>query len=98
MRSFKEELARFLDKYALPPLTKKRPDGWPHFLHLYAQVVEDIPLVVTDAAAVHISHVVVHFGSAPEDVGGEVLFQVTWRIHDRNGQSGSVFVINSFSR
>lgn len=99
MRSFEEELSRFLKTYHLPPLTKNRPDdGWAHFLHLYAQVIEDIPLVVTDATAVHISHVVVHFSPTREDVGGEALFTVTWTSHDKNGQSGDIFVINSFSR
>jgi hypothetical protein len=112
MRSFEEDLSRFLDDYGLPPLTKNRPDGWPHFLHLYAGVVEDIPLVVSlpaagkkqkakqgaaDGAPKHISHVVVHFDQAREIVGREVLFRVTWTIHDKNGQSGSIFIFNSFS-
>ena len=47
MRSFKKELARFLTAYNLPSLTKNRPDGWPHFLHLYTKVIEDIPLMVS---------------------------------------------------
>src|SRR5258707_14981348 len=34
MRSFEKELSQFLGGYGLPPLTKKRPDGWPRFLHL----------------------------------------------------------------
>jgi hypothetical protein len=101
MRSFEEELAGFLETYGLPPLTKKRTDGWPHFLHLYANVIEDIPLVVTDTSATgpkHISHVVVHIEQALQDVGGEVLFKVGWTTHDKNGQSGEIFVINSFTR
>lgn len=101
MKSFKEELSRFLETYGLPPLTKKRPDGWPHFLHLYAEVIEDIPLVVTDTTATgpkHISHVVVHFEEVREDVGGEALFKLTWTVHDKNGQAGSIFIINSFAR
>lgn len=100
MRSFEEELFRFLEAYGLPTLEKKRPDGWTRFLHLYARVIEDIPLVVTDAGAngpQHISHVVVHLDEAPQKVGGEVLFKVTWTIHDKNGQSGEIFVINSFT-
>lgn len=47
MHSFEEELQNFLAVYKLPPLTKKRSDGWTHFLHLYSKVIEDIPLVVT---------------------------------------------------
>jgi hypothetical protein len=109
MRPFKEELSRFLDDYGLPPLTRNRPDGWPHFLHLYARVIEDIPLMVAlpavkkkakqetvDGAPEHISRVVVHFRPARDKVAGERLFEVTWRIHDKNGQSGSISVIHSF--
>ena len=117
MRSFEEELSRFLNDYDLPPLTKRRPDGWTHFLHLYIRVIEDIPLVVslpaerkkkpgkqraTPDAPKHISRVVVHLQPAQETVqyGGEeeVFFKVIWAIHDKNGQSGSVFVINSFTQ
>ena len=101
MRSFEEELSGFLETYGLPPLTRKRPDGWPHFLHLYANVIEDIPLVVTDTTATgpkHISHVVVHFEQARQDVGGEVLFKVGWTTHDKNGHCSKIFVINSFAK
>ncbi len=101
MKSFEDELSRFLQAYDLPPLTKCRPDGWPHFVHSYAKVIEDIPLVVRDTSAngpQNISHVVVHFDEAPQDVEGEALFRVTWTSHDKNGQSGKIFVINSFTR
>jgi hypothetical protein len=101
MRSFEKELSQFLETHDLPPLTKKRPDGWTHFLHLYAKVIEDIPLVVTDTSATgpkHVSKVIVHIKEAPVDVEGEALFQVTWTIHDKNGQSGDIFIINSFTR
>jgi hypothetical protein len=47
MESFHKELDKFLAKYKLPPLTMHRTDGWAHFLHLYAKVVEDIPLSVS---------------------------------------------------
>jgi hypothetical protein len=103
MRSFEQELSQFLATYGLPPLTNNRPDGWAHFLHLYAKVVEDIPLVVSSpAVAKHITHVTVHFDQAREvltvnDGESEVLYRVTWAIHDKNGQAGSIFVINSFS-
>jgi hypothetical protein len=92
MRSFKEELFQFLEDYRLPPLKK-----WTHFLHLYAKVIEDIPLVVTDASAQHISQVTVQVQLTPEPLKGHRLFQVTWRIHGKDGGSGSIFVINSYS-
>ena len=113
MESFEKELAEFLVAYDLPPLTKNRPDGWPYFLHLYARVVEDIPLMVSLPAAgkkkktkpgapKHISHITVHFEQAKETLkhpqGEEVLFKVTWRIHDKSGKPGTIFVINSFSQ
>jgi len=49
MKTFEEELTKFLAVYRLPSLTEHRPDGWTHFLHLYAKVIEDIPLVVKTA-------------------------------------------------
>lgn len=56
---------------------------------------------ITASAPKHISHVVVHFEPARETVqrGGEeeMFFKVTWTIHDKNGQSGDIFVLNSFS-
>jgi hypothetical protein len=103
MRSFETELSQFLTAYGLPQLTKNRPDGWTHFLQLYARVVEDIPLVVSSpAVAKHITHVTVHFDQAREAVSEdplekEMLFRVTWTVHDKNGQSGSIFVINSYA-
>lgn len=105
MRSFKEELSQFLMIYGLSPLTQRRPDGWAHFLHLYTKVIEDIPLVVSapeaNNAPKHISHVTVNCELARETIkhagGEEALFKVTWAIHDKNGQSGSIFILNSFS-
>jgi hypothetical protein len=81
MKSFQEELPRFLAAYDLPPLTQRRSDGWPHFLNLYSKVIEDIPLEVsvparrhkpkremTDSRPKHISRVTVHCESARETV------------------------------
>ena len=116
MKWFEMDLAKFMEEYALPPLTK-RPNGWTRFLHAYAQVFEDIPLVVlapsrkksaqksrqskSDNAPKHISHVEVHFDEVPIDWDAgktEILFRVTWTIHDKNGKSGDIFVLNSFAR
>ena len=44
MDAFEQELSGFLKLSGLPPLTRHRFDGWEYFLHLYAKVVEDIPL------------------------------------------------------
>lgn len=114
MRYFQKELDKFLEKYKLPPLTKNRPDGWAHFIHLYAKVVEDIPLSFEGnrkkkkaaraqpaAEPEHISQVIVHFQLAKKTLkyayGEEVPFMVTWEIKDKNGESGSINIYNSFS-
>jgi len=84
-------------------LTKKRPDGWSYFLHLYTKVIEDIPLVVSSpTVAKHISHVTVHFNQAREAISEnpgekEMVFTMTWTIHDKNRQSGDLTVFNSYS-
>lgn len=93
MRFFHEELDQLLTDYGLPPLKR----GWTHFLHLYAQIVEDIPLEVTANNAQHISKVVVHFEKAKRKLNGETLYKVKWSIHDKNGQHGSMEIYNSFS-
>jgi hypothetical protein len=55
----------------------------------------------TDSGPRHISQVTVNVEEARETIkhehGEELLFKVTWSIHDKNGQSGSIFVLNSFS-
>jgi hypothetical protein len=113
MRSFNKELAEFLDAYGLPPLTKNRPDGWTHFLHLYTKVIEDIPLAISVprekkaeqgpplGTLEHISHVTVHFEQRPtikHDQGEEVVYAMAWWIHDKNGEPRSISIFNSFSK
>jgi hypothetical protein len=112
MSSFEQELVRFLTAYHLPSLTRNGQDGWPHFLHLYTKVIEDIPLMVSlpkkkprkgapGSAPKHISHVTVHFEQARETLkhpqGEDVLYTVTWRIHDKNGKSGDLRIYNTFA-
>jgi hypothetical protein len=87
----------------LPSLTKLRPDGWVHFLHLYARVIEDIPLVVKTSAQNEFANIVsitVRCELAPQvyrEHGREDQFyKVAWIIQDKNGGSGEIFVINSF--
>jgi len=110
MKSFREELSQFLAAHDLPSLTQHRRDGWGQFLHLYSKVIEDIPLEVavkregkqgaTISPPEHISHVTVRCESATETIKHaaeeHVLFSVTWTVHDKNGQSGDIYVVNSF--
>lgn len=68
-----------------------------------ARVVEDIPLVVSSSAvAKHITRVTVHLDEARQTASTsadekEMLFRVTCIMHDKKGQSGNIFVLNSFS-
>ena len=96
METLKKELSQFLSNYGLPSLTMKRQDGWNQFLYLYCNVVQDIPLVVQDSAVQEISRVVVRVDTAEQ--GTEILFKVTWTICEKNGKTGTIFVINSFSK
>jgi len=104
MLSFEEEFSKILATHGLPLLTQHRPDGWAHFLYLYGKVIEDIPLVVsvptTKHGPKHISNVTVNCETAREKImhagGEEILFKITWTIQGEDGQSGSIFVINSF--
>jgi hypothetical protein len=99
MKSFKGELYQFLQINGLPSLDENRSDGWVHFLHLYAKVVEDCPLVITGKAgkSADIANVTLHMRMAKQPVENEVLFEVTWTVLDKNGSAGEIFVINSFS-
>jgi hypothetical protein len=105
MRSFEEELSQFLKDYGLPPLTKHRHDGWVYFLHLYARVIEDIPLVVSapnaDDAPKHISYVSVNCEFAQTTIkhagGEEIPFRIIWFIHDKNNESGTIIIYNTLS-
>ena len=91
MTSFEEEFSQFLKNYGLSPLKK-----WTRFLQIYARVIEDIPLVVTDPSSKHVSQVTVQVLLANELKGGHRFFQVNWKIHGNDGRTGSIFVINSY--
>jgi hypothetical protein len=99
MSRFETELNAFLKTNGLPDINAARPDGWIHFVHLYAQVVEDCPLVISgrNNSASGIDSVTVHFQLANQSVGNEMPFKVTWRILDKNGLHGDIFSLNSFS-
>jgi hypothetical protein len=111
MNSFEKQLTAFLDRYKLPPLTLHREDGWAHFLHLYTRVIHDIPLMVSvrkerrrnkakTSPPEHISRIIVHFEAARETMKSagreDVLFKVTWRAYDKNGESGAISIFNSY--
>ncbi|MGD0923344.1 MAG: hypothetical protein ABSA70_16510 [Terriglobia bacterium] len=98
MEWFRGELSTFLAANGLPGLETVRRDGWAHFLHLYGKVVEDCPLVMTtNNTAATIEKVTVHLQLANQVVENEIEYRITWTVADKNGLSGEIFVINSFS-
>ncbi len=92
------ELDAFLKYIGLPSINAARRDGWIHFHHLYTQVVEHRALIISNKNPTSsIESVTVHFEIAKEAVGDEMPFKVTWTILDKNGKSGEIFVLNSYS-
>ena len=101
MHSFREELSRFLNANQLPQVTLHRSDGWEYFLSLYTRIVEDIPLELKSAGSSTVTKVTVHCEAGKEAVPSgdrkEIVYKVTWRIFDKNGELGGLSVINSYS-
>jgi hypothetical protein len=99
MTYFERELTRFLETNGLPSLDTNRSDGFAHFLHLYAKVIEDCPLVMTgknEAASIASVTIRVILGKMPQH-SGDMWFRVNWTILDKNGRLGNLYVDNSFS-
>lgn len=98
MESFREEFYQFLEIQGFPKLGKNNSDGWTRFLHLYARVIEDCPLEIRlDDRRAGIEKVTVNMQLADKLSGDQMYFRVRWIISDRNGKSGKIFVINSFT-
>ena len=102
MRSFEKELTSFLGSYGLLPIAQD-VDGWSHFLHLYTQVIQDIPLMVkpsSPGATQNISKLVVRFEAATETykfgVREDLFYRIVREIFDKTGRSGTYTVHNSF--
>jgi hypothetical protein len=101
MRYFEDQLEGFLKTNGIPTLERTRSDGWIHFLHFYAKIVEDRPLVMTaknQSATIAGVTLKMELGKASEQDRGDIWFKVRWIIQDKNGLSGEIYVINSFSR
>jgi hypothetical protein len=95
---FEQELTGFLQMHNLPDLSAKRPDGWPHFVHLYAKIVEDCPLVMSaDNKTATIDKVTLRFELAKQPLEHEMFYKMTWEVLDKNGLTGDLFILNSFS-
>lgn len=96
MEFFREEMYQFFDDFGLPELNTGTPDSWTHFLHLYVQVIEDCPLEIRNNERAEIERVVVNIELARELVEREQFYKIIWSIHDTNGETGEIFIINSF--
>jgi hypothetical protein len=95
---FENEFDTFLRSNKLPNLSVKRPDGWSHFLHLYIKIVEGCPLVMSSQNSMAtVDKVTLRFELAKEPLEDEMLYKMTWEVLDKNGLSGDLFIINSFS-
>ena len=98
MTKFEEELSHFLQSRQLTDLAANGPDSWPHFLHLYAGVVEDCPLVIKqNNSSSNVTKVTIHLENARQQVSGQNYYKISWKVTDRSGTSGEIFIINSFS-
>ena len=102
LRYFEKELTGFLESYGLPPIAQNG-DGWSHFLHLYTQVIQDIPLMVKSPspdAAKNISKLVVHFKAATKAHKSadreDLFYRIVWEIFDKTGGSGTHIIYSSF--
>lgn len=96
MQYFEAELINFLEANGLS-LIKTRSDGWTHFLHLYARIVEDCPLVMTSknsSAGIVAVTLKMVFANAPTQ--DDMFFKVGWIIQGKNGMTGEIYGINSF--
>lgn len=100
MEYFERELELFLKANYIPTLKSIRADGWAYFLHLYAKIVRDCPLVMTAKnKTATITSVTLQMDLAKSLTAktGDAWFQVRWVIRDKDGRTGQIFVINSFA-
>lgn len=98
MEYFYDQLEDFLKANNLPGMNSTRPDGWPHFLHFYSQLIEESPLEMKDISkTIESVTLKVEFADQSKVDGDDVWFKVRWLIFDRNKKHGEVFVIHSFS-
>jgi hypothetical protein len=98
MEYFKQQLESFLQSNGLPTLASTRADAWTHFLHFYTKIVEDSQLVMTAKnSSATIASVTLQMDSGKKAQHGVDWFAVRWVIRDKNGRSGQVYIINSYS-
>jgi hypothetical protein len=96
LEPFRDEISAFLRQYAIPDFSQSS-DQWAKFIYLYSRIIEDCPLRIRADNPVLVSEIVVAVRESRETiVPGEHFFKVSWHVKDKNGKSGSFFVIHSF--
>jgi hypothetical protein len=95
MDGFREELSAFLKAHSITDISKSS-DTWSKFLFLYAQVIEDVPLLIWADSSAATREVVISVESATREAEGHRFYKVIWKVTYKDGRSESVFVINSF--
>ena len=93
MSYFKEEFDMLLNENGIT-----RVFNWAHFLYLYAKAIENCPLSIRSTDTVStINKVTINVILAYKLSYGEQYYKIDWRITDKNGKNGTIFVISSFS-
>jgi len=96
---FRDELKAFLNANGLPTRLFTEPDAWARFIHLYGNIIDECELVLqgNGAQLQSIDRVVVRVDVAPKiletEFGNQVLFQIRWICHGKDGSCGEHFVI-----
>jgi hypothetical protein len=89
----------FLIANGLPARLFTEPDAWVRFIHLYGNVIHECELVLEGSGVKlhHIDRVTVRLEVAPEtlktEFGNQLLFQLRWICHSKDGGQGEHFVI-----
>jgi hypothetical protein len=97
MDLFRRELHDFLQQHSLPQIDVGQ-NGWTKFLLLYAKVIEDCPLEIKSRnSASSIERVTVKVELANKLAGDQMFYKISWIVLDKNGKTGDIFVLNSFS-
>jgi hypothetical protein len=93
---FRRHLQDFLTEQGLNTSIAKK--YWTEFLRLYASVIQDSPLIVSQQNIKNLSNVVVTVEDAPQKLAGlddmkYQLYQVRWVCHATDGNTGELFTL-----
>lgn len=95
MECFRDEISKFLSANYMTDFTNS-PNVWTKFMYLYARVIEDCPLIIRAGGPAHIQEIIISVKMAENVAADHHAFKVSWHLKDRNGNFGTIFVINSY--